>query len=106
LSRINAQLSDIVRTLKSAKQTEGTLRQRGILTSFGSLGTLMEVLPSLEKVTSNSIILQAAQGSADKRLASVLFEEFLVTLLEAIESELAKSQGFSEQGTSIAPRPR
>jgi len=76
LPRLNAQLTDIVSTLKSARQTELALKQHGILAGFGSVGMLMEVVPYLEKVNSNAIALQAAQGSTDRRLATALFEQF------------------------------
>lgn len=89
LSRLNAQLAETVRTLKSAKQMEVVLRQQGIPTSFGSVGMLMDALPFLEKVNNNATALQ---GSMDKRLAAALFEEFLVAFLEAIVSDVAKAK--------------
>jgi len=92
LSRLNSQLSDIFRTLKSAKQTEVSLQQHGIFPSFDSVGTLMNLLPYLDTVNANATTLLAAQGSSDRRLAVVLYEQFLATFLELIESDVAKAK--------------
>jgi hypothetical protein len=92
LPRLNAQLGDIVRTLKSAKQTESALTQQGMLTNFGSVGMLIQALPYLEKVNGDATALQAPQGSTDRRLAAILFEQFLAALLEAIAPDVTKAK--------------
>jgi hypothetical protein len=53
---------------------------------------LMDVLPALERVNNNATTLQALQSSTDRRLGAGLYEQFLSTLLEAIESDVAKAK--------------
>jgi len=89
LSRLNAQLGEIVRTLKSAKRAEAALKQRDIVANFGSVGMLMDALPYLEKVTNSTTALQ---GFIDRRLAALIFEEFIDALLEGIEPDVAKAK--------------
>jgi hypothetical protein len=59
---------------------------------FGSVGMLMDVLPYLEKVNSDAIALQGAQGSTDRRLATALFEQFLTALIEGIEADVSRTK--------------
>jgi hypothetical protein len=89
LPGLNAQLSEIIRTLKEAKKAEAALKRHGILTNFGAVGMLMDALPYLEKVKNSATALQ---GSKDRRLAALLFQEFIDALLEAIESGVARAK--------------
>ena len=89
LPGLNAQLSEIIRTLKEAKKAEAALKRHGILTNFGVVGTLMDALPYLEKVNNSATALQ---GSKDRRLAALLFREFINALLEAVESGVARAK--------------
>src|SRR5439155_19376573 len=86
---LNAQLSEIIRTLKEAKKAEAALKRHGILTNFGAVGMLMDAFPYLEKVKNNATALQ---GSKDRRLAALLFQEFIDALLEAVESVVARAK--------------
>ena len=92
LRHYNTQLADFVRTLKASIETETLLKGHGVLASFGENGKLMEALPYLEKVASDTTALLAGGGGADKQLVTALLEEFLSTLVDAVEADLHKAK--------------
>lgn len=88
LPNYNTQLSDFVRTLKGAIETETHLKKHGVLATFGEIGQLMEALPYLERVVTDTTALLTGGGGADKQLVTALLEEFVATLVDAVEADL------------------
>jgi hypothetical protein len=77
-----------VRTLKGAIEIEALLKRYGVLAAFGEIGKLMEALPYLEKVVTDTTALLTGGGGADKQLVTALLKEFLATLVDAAEADL------------------
>jgi hypothetical protein len=92
LAAYAAQVNDVVTTLKSAAEVEARLRQMGVSVNFGSLGVLMQARPHLEKVATDTEALLRTPGGSDGRLAVAVFEEFLGTLVDSIQSEVATTK--------------
>ena len=103
LSGLNAQLSEIVRTLKEAKKAEAALKRHGILANFGAVGMLMDALPYLERVKNDATALQ---GSKERRLAALLFQEFIDALREASEPGVARAKVSCKQDSVFATGAR
>jgi hypothetical protein len=92
LRQFSAQLNEIVQTLKTARKTEKALQDYGVPVSLGTVGTLLEVLPLIEKVAKDTSAILATADGADRRLAAVLFEQFLDTFIQAVASDVAKAK--------------
>ena len=92
LPRLNAQLTDFVTTLKSAKEVESALSKKNILANFGSVATLLEVLPQIEAVQRNVTTLVKGQAGSDGAFAANLYEQFVAALIESVESEVTSAK--------------
>lgn len=90
LARYNAQVGDFVATLKATTAVESALTKLGIRPTFGTIGELMNILPYIEKLARDTTTLLTTSGGADRRLAILLFQQFLAAFVEAIEGDVAK----------------
>jgi hypothetical protein len=101
LAQYHAQVSDFIRTLTVAIDTEAALKKYGVLATFGPVGVLMEALPYLQKVATDTTALLATPGGADRHLVAALFEWFLAELVDAVESDVndAKTAVSSVKGS-------
>jgi hypothetical protein len=101
LPHYHAQVTDFIRTLTVAIETEGALKKHGVLATFGPVGILMEALPYLQKVAGDTAALLATPGGADRHLVAALFEWFLAELVDAVESDVndAKTAVSSVKGS-------
>lgn len=87
-----AQLTDLVATLRTATDAENRLRAKGIVVDFGTIGILIQALPQLDKVSADANSLIATPGGSDGRIATAMFENFIGTLLESVQSDGAKAK--------------
>ena len=92
LPEYSTQIADFVRTLKAVTETEALLKKYGVLPIFGEVGKLMEALPPLERVASGTTALLTGSGGADKHLVVALHEEFLATLIDAVEADVSDAK--------------